>query len=221
MPPRELLDTRLVLIRTAEVERSGPARLIDHDDLGLSDDGRRQAILLGRHLASTGEFDHVARIHSAASNRARQTASVLATALGGCAVETSCGFCEPHVGRAEGRTVDEWSATDGQDRLERWSPYEPKSAGGESYATGIERAARAIVETVVAHEGRTAVIVTHTVPIRALFWLFLGLPFHAAQLDLAIDETAVTEWLVTGWMPAIGHPAARLVRHNDRSHLRD
>jgi broad specificity phosphatase PhoE len=73
----------------------------------------------------------------------------------------------------------------------------------------------------VDNEGGTVVIVTHTVPIRATFWLFLGLPFHASYLDLEIAETGITEWMITGWLPGSGHPQARLVRHNDHRHLLD
>lgn len=73
----------------------------------------------------------------------------------------------------------------------------------------------------VDNEGESIVIVTHTVPIRAAFWLFLGLPFHAALLDLQITDTGITEWLVTGWLPGSGHPNARLIRYNDCSHLQE
>jgi broad specificity phosphatase PhoE len=219
VPPREPAATRLVLIRTAAVERQGPVCLIDHDDLGLSEDGRRQTDQLAQRFSATGELDDTTRLCSATSNRAQQTAAAIAPALGGPPIQTSCAFCEPHIGQANGLAVDDWLATDGQARLDNWSPYRPKSVGGESYAVGIERSARAIAETVVENEGGTVVIVTHTVPIRATFWLFLGLPFHASYLDLDISETGITEWIVTGWLPGSGHPKARLVRHNDHRHL--
>lgn len=206
VPPRELADTRLVLIRTAAVERHGPVRLIDHDDLGLSEEGRHQTGQLVQRLSVTGELDGTTQLYSATSNRAEQTASAISAALGGLPVQTSCDFCEPHIGQANGQTVDAWLASHGQTRLANWSPYKPKSAGGESYAIGIERAARAITETVVDHEGETVVIVTHTVPIRATFWLFLGLPFHASYLDIDIAETGITEWIITGWLPGSGKP---------------
>lgn len=219
VPPRDLADTRLVLVRTAAVERHGPVRLIDHDDLGLSEQGRHQTGQLAQRLLATGELNDASRLYSATSNRAQQTAAAISPSLGGIPIETSCDFCEPHIGQTNGRTVEDWMATDGQARLDNWSPYKPKSPGGESYAIGIERAARAITETVVDNEGGTVVVVTHTVPIRATFWLFLGLPFHASYLDLGIDETGITEWAITGWLPGSGHPNARLVRHNDHRHL--
>lgn len=219
VPPRELADTRLVLIRTAAVERRGPVRLIDHDDLGLSDEGRRQVARLSGRLDDTGEFSDAARLYSATSNRAQETAAAISPSLGGLPVQTSCGFCEPHAGQANGRTVGDWLATDGQARLDNWSPYKPKAPGGESYTVGLERAARSVTETVIENEGKTVVIITHTVPIRAAFWMFLGLPFHAGYLDLDITETGITEWLITGWLPGSGYPNARLIRFNDHQHL--
>lgn len=169
----------------------------------------------------TGELSDTTQLYSASSNRAQQTAATLSPVLSGLPVQASCGFCEPHSGEAAGRTVDDWLATDGQARLDRWSPYKPKSSGGEAYAVGIERAARALTETIVANEGQTIVVVTHTVPIRSTFWLFLGLPFHAVYLDLDLAETGITEWQITGWLPGSGHPNARLARHNDFRHLLD
>jgi broad specificity phosphatase PhoE len=193
--------------------------LIDHDDLGLSEEGRHQTERLVQRLAATGELHDTTRLYSARSNRAQQTATSISPALGGLPIQASCDFCEPHIGQANDQTVDDWLNVDGQARLDNWSPYKPKSSGGESYATGIERAARAVTEAAVDNEGGTVVIVTHTVPIRATFWLFLGLPFHACYLDLAIAETGITEWIIAGWLPGSGHPNARLVRHNDHQHL--
>lgn len=220
MPPRKPAPTRLVLIRTANGERpDGPARLIDHDDLGLSALGQHQVQALADRLASTGELAGATRLHCGSSNRARQTAVALAPTLGGLPVEASCGFCEPHSGSAEGRTVDDWLATDGQTRLEHWSPYAPKGPGGESVTIGMDRAARALIEAVLDDEGGTTIIVAHTVPIRASLWCFLGLPFHGSHLDTEITETGITEWVVEGWLPGTGQPRARLVRHNDSAHL--
>ncbi|WP_192756056.1 histidine phosphatase family protein [Actinopolymorpha pittospori] len=63
--------------------------------------------------------------------------------------------------------------------MANWTPYAPKSPGGESYREAVERATRALIETVLDSEGGTVVIVTHTVPLRASLWAFLSLPFHA------------------------------------------
>lgn len=172
-----------------------------------------------RDRLAIGELGHDVVLLTSRARRAVETGRVLAPALGEPAGPPDCGFCEPHTGDSDGSTVADWSQTHGRQRLANWSPYAPKSPGGESYAVGIERAARALVEATVTHEGRTVMIITHTVALRAAFWVFLGLPFHASYLDLELAPTGITEWVAEGWLPASGQPRARLARFNDHSHL--
>lgn len=215
---RALAATRLVLVRAARADATEPARLTDHDDPGLSAEGRDQAERLRDRLAA-GELGRDVVLLTSGARRAVETARVLAPAIGTEHGPPDCGFCEPHTGESDGATVADWSQTHGAQRLAHWSPYAPKSPGGESYAVGIERAARALVEAAVAHEGGTIMIITHTIPLRAAFWVFFGLPFHASYLDLELAPTGLTEWVAEGWLPASGQPRARLARFNDHSHL--
>ena len=215
---RALAATRLVLVRAARAGATEPARLTDHDGPALSAEGRDQAERL-RDRLSAGELGRDVVLLSSRARRAVQTAHVLAPAVADVAGPPDCGFCEPHTGESDGATVADWSQTHGAHRLANWSPYAPKSPGGESYAVGIERAARALVEAAVRYEGRTVLIITHTVPLRAAFWVFFGLPFHASYLDLELAPTGLTEWVAEGWLPASGQPKARLSRFNDHSHL--
>ncbi|MEQ7009461.1 histidine phosphatase family protein [Actinopolymorpha sp. B17G11] len=216
---RELPSTRLVLIRNAIQRSHDPGRLLDHDDLGLSDEGREKAERLRDRLAATGELADVTRLLSSNARRAIETAQVISPALGDLEPEPDCGFCEPHSGECDGMVVEEWLATLAQERLANWSPYAPKSPGGESYREGIERAARTFIEAVLANEGGTVVIVTQTVPLRASLWAFLSLPFHAEYLYPEITDTGITEWIADGWLPDTGQMKARLVRYNDHAHL--
>lgn len=217
--PRELASTRLVLIRNAVARASDPPRLADHDDLGLSDEGRRQAELLRDRLTATGELGDTSRLLTSNARKAIETAQVISPAVGDLTPESDCGFCEPHSGECDGMTVDEWLATLAQERMANWSPYAPKSPGGESVRTAIERAAKAFIEATLANEGTTVVIVTQTVPLRASLWTFLSLPFHAGYLYPEITDTGITEWIADGWLPTLGEMRARLVRYNDHSHL--
>lgn len=216
---RELQTTRLVLIRNAIQRSHNPGRLLDHDDLGLSDEGRGKAERLRDRLAATGELADATRLLSSNARRAIETAEVISPALGDLSPEPDCGFCEPHSGECDGMVVQEWLDTLAKDRMANWSPYAPKSPGGESYREGIERAARAFIEAVLAHEGGTVVIVTQTVPLRASLWAFLSLPFHASYLYPEITDTGITEWIADGWLPDTGQMKARLVRYNDHAHL--
>jgi probable phosphoglycerate mutase len=216
---RTLSGTRLVLIRNGRDAKSDPVRLADHDDLGLSDEGHRQAEALRDRLAATGELAGTTRLLTSNARRSAQTAAIISPALGDLTADADCGFCEPHSGECDGMPVPEWLATLGADRLANWSPYAPKSPGGEAFRPAIERAARALIETTLANEGGTVVIVTHTVPLRASLWAFLSLPFHGLYCYPEFTPTGITEWVTDGWLPGTGELKARLIRYNDHAHL--
>ncbi len=216
---RDLASTRLVLIRNAPAIRPDPARLADHDDLGLSDEGRNKAERLRDRLIASRELAGATRLLTSNARKAIETAQVISPALGNLTPEPDCGFCEPHSGECDGIAIDEWLARLAQERMANWSPYAPKSPGGESHRTAIERAAKAFIETVLDNEGGTIVIVTQTVPLRASLWAFLSLPYHAGYLYPEITDTGITEWDADGWLPTLGDMRARLVRYNDHAHL--
>ncbi len=222
---RDLRSTRLVLIRNAQQAYSDPPRLLDHDDLGLSEEGRDQAERLRNRLAATGELAGATRLLSSNARKAIETANIISPALGNLALETDCSFCEPHNGECDGMPVNEWLATLGKERVANWSPYSPKSPGGESHRETIERSARAFIETVLANEGGTVVIVTQTVPLRASLWNFLSLPFHATYVypgntAQRLVVTGITEWIADGFLAHSGEMQAHLIRYNDHAHLR-
>ncbi len=138
---------------------------------------------------------------------------------GDLSLQPSCGFCEPHSGAADGMVVDEWLETLGKTRVAEWSPYSGKGEGGESVALAVERAARALIEAALQHRGRTVVVVTHTIPLLASLWAFLGLPFHGLLTIPAFTRSGITEWIADGWVAGTGQMRARLVRFNDSAHL--
>lgn len=218
---RELPLTRLILIPYADYQHHEPVRLADHDDLGLSEDGRDQATRLQARLSATQELAGTTRLLSSSARRAKETAAIIAPALGEPPVSHSCAFCDPHSGECVGMPVAEFQATLGKKRAENWSPYAPKSPGGESVRVGMERAARGLVEAVLDDAGGTIVVVTHTMPLRAALWIFLDLPFLGHYQDLDIAYTGITEWRVDGWLPGIGQMKANLIRYNDSAHLLD
>lgn len=220
MPPRTLRPTRLVVIRQAQGVADVPPRIRTHTDNHLDDEGRDQVARLVARFKTTGELEGVTRLLSSNSTRARETAEGLQSVLPAIQVEPSCGFCDPHAAEAEGREVDEWLATDAQARLDNFTPYLPKVPGeGESYAVGLQRAAQAVTEALVANEGGLVVAVTGGLVLQATFWQFLGLPFHATYFRFAHVATGITEWTLTGWLPESGHPEARLDRFNDHQHV--
>lgn len=215
-------DTRLVLIRNAVHAVSDPPRLSDHNDSGptaLAPEGREQAERLRERLVATGELAGTSVLLTSSARRAIETADIISAALGTGITASSCDFCEPHCGECDGMVVEEWLSTVGKERVANWSPYAPKSPGGEALGVAMDRAARALIEAVLAHVGETVVVVTHTAPWRASLWTFLGLPFHGMYAYPEFTYTGLTEWVAGGWLPGTGQLKARLIRFNDNAHL--
>lgn len=210
----------MIVIRNAQGTADVPPRIRTHTDNHLDDVGRHQVARLVTRFKATGELDGATRLLSSNSTRALETAEGLQGLLPMVQVESDCGFCDPHAAEAEGREVDEWLATDAQARLDKFTPYLPKVSGeGESYTVGLQRAAQAITEALVANEGGLVVVVAGGLVLQATFWQFLGLPFHATYFRFAHVATGITEWTLTGWLPQTGQPEARLDRFNDHQHL--
>src|SRR5687767_4283502 len=91
------MTTRLLLIRHAKSQHSlkrvsgGPL-----GDTGITDEGREQARRLGQRLAKSTDLRGAA-LYSSTLPRARQTAEVIAAAVGAANVIEHCGLCSYHV----------------------------------------------------------------------------------------------------------------------------
>jgi broad specificity phosphatase PhoE len=219
--PSPFPPTRLVLVASAAYTKHDPPRLADHHDLGLSDEGRAQVRSLLRRLAATGELADATTLVAGNARRARETAELLAPAIGDgtLALRASCDYCNPHSGECEDMAARDWLQTLAVDRLANWSPYAPKSPGGESMRVAIERLSRALVDLVLATRGGTAVVVSHDFAVRASLWNFLSLPFFTSYTFPRVTKTGITEWIATGWLAGSGEMKAELVRVNDHAHL--
>jgi 2,3-bisphosphoglycerate-dependent phosphoglycerate mutase len=213
--------TRLVLVRHGESVAQERAFLGGHDTCaGLSERGRRQVAALRDRLHRTGELADATALYASVLPRAIETAELIAPALGGLDVRTECGFCEGHVGEAEGRPYAEleglWAATE-------WTDDHRPVPGWETWREMAERVARALDETLARHAGETVVVACHG-----------GVIVHAMQRWLALDDGArsaggwfaPTNSSLTEWRQA-PNPyrrcglAMELVRYNDHAHLAD
>ena len=148
--------------------------LSGHDTCkGLSDRGRRQVEALRDRLARTGELAGASALYASILPRAIETAQILAPVVGGHEVRTDCGFCEAHVGEAEGKPytdfLDVWTVDD-------WDPDSRPIPGWETWREMGARVARAIDEVAARHPGETVVIACHGgVIVQAMQrWLDLG-----------------------------------------------
>lgn len=186
-------------------------------DTGLTPRGVLQAERLRDRLAATSEIQPDVLLASPLA-RARQTAEILAPALGLVPVLDE-GLEEIDPGEADGLPLDEAVARYGIPDFER-DPSRPLCPGGESWTGFMARVAAVLDRLVEAHEGRTIVAVTHGGFVDGSFVHFLGLTARAFPgAQLATRHTSLTHWQ-RRLGPGAGH-AFRLVAFNDAMHLRD
>lgn len=176
---------------------------------GLSELGVRQAEALRDRLARTGELGRVDVLVSSTMPRARETAELIAPALGGLPVTEIHDLREHDPGDADGMTFDEYVERFGERDWE--DPYEHHFPAGESLAEFHDRVRRTVHDLVSAHPARTVVIACHAGVIDAALRALLHLPM-VGGFELRTLNASLTELERAGRRWA-------LVRYNDAAHL--
>jgi probable phosphoglycerate mutase len=209
--------TNLYLVRHGEAEIN-VRRVVggQRGDTGLTERGFGEARRLGARLLATGEIQADVLISSTLL-RARQTAEIIASALGKAPVFDD-DIEELRPGEADGLPLEEAMTRYGVPDFER-DPGRPVSPGGESWAGFMRRVGRAIDRIATEHEGRTVVLVTHGGVVDGAFVHFLRMQADAfLPAQFATRHTSLTHWQrrerwdqTEGW---------RLVVFNDVAHLR-
>jgi alpha-ribazole phosphatase len=151
-------STRVLLIRHGQSEGNAARRFGGHTPTPLSALGHRQAEATARALG----LESITAIYSSDLLRAVETAAPLAAALN-LEVTQSHAFRERSVGHMEGLTFEEAA----QQFPEEYAAllhrdFEHVLPGGESYRQLLDRAARALDQTVATNQGGTVAIFSHT-----------------------------------------------------------
>ncbi len=186
-------------------------------DQGLSPLGTRQAERLRDRLATTGEIQADVLIASTLP-RARQTAEILAPALGLPVMldpdfeewRTEDGSLSPEEFLAKAEAIPE-----GQMPFFRWVE------GCENWLEFSIRADTTFNRVVQEHEGKTLVIVCHANVIEASMAFFMGLSGAPLQrLNVLPGHASLTHWVQEP--PLRGFLSEWVLDYyNDRTHLRD
>ena len=196
-------------VHTVEKRFSGSGGL----DPELSSVGAAQACAVAARLGSggAGTGGPVAAIVSSPMRRTRQTADVVASALG-LPVREVEGFRECAFGDWEGLTFVEvrerWP-----DELAAWlADPTVRPPGGESFDDVRRRVKVARDQVLARHPGRTVLVVSHVTPIKLLVREALGAPM-AALYRMELSPATLTEvhWYAGG--------QASLRRFNDATEL--
>ncbi|HJR24146.1 MAG TPA: histidine phosphatase family protein [Acidimicrobiales bacterium] len=210
--------TRVVLVRHGHSVAQEEGFLSGHDTCkGLSDLGRKQVEALRDRLGRTGELAGAAALYASILPRAIETAELLAPVVGGHAVRTDCGFCEAHVGEAEGKPYAELL----EGLPEEWDEERRPFEGWETWREMGERVARSLDATIEQHLGQTIVIACHGgVIVHAMQrWLALEAPNRAGAAWFAPANSSLTEFRGAPNPYRSGTLAVELVRYNDHAHL--
>lgn len=152
---------KLVLARHGETEWNATHRWQGFTGPPLNETGRRQAKQLGRRL------DNINAIYSSDSERAHETALIVAARLG-LAVTCDQRLREVNFGEWEGLTRQEINERYAG-AFTRWDACElPEPTGGESDAAMAERVLEALLEIAARHADDRVLVVTSGGPIRAV-----------------------------------------------------
>ena len=193
--------TTIVLLRHG-VTAHTQARLFSGsggDDPGLDEDGRDQAQRAARWLARRGGVDAIV---TSPLRRARETADVVATALG-----LEVGLVEDLAEAAFGS----WEGLSYAEVQQRWPEelaawLEDTAAappGGESYHDVAARARTALDELLAAYAGRSVLAVSHVTPIKMLVRFAIDAPMDVVHhLQVAPGSLTTLAWWADG-IPAL------------------
>ena len=213
--------TRIVLVRHGEAQSHVEGRVGGRTGCtGLSELGRRQAEALRARVADTGELADAVALYASTLPRARETAEILAPALGDLPVVQRDDLREFDVGpHGDGLTWEEF-----EQRFptpERWSPFHDRTPDGETWASFGLRVGTALDEIVRTHRGQCVVIACHGGVIEHSFTTFHNRPLGGWLGGVTIQNCGLTEWVhhERADLPWIRERTWSLVRHNDHAHV--
>jgi ribonuclease H / adenosylcobalamin/alpha-ribazole phosphatase len=179
-------------------------------DAPLAPLGEAQAQALAREVAARGGID---RIVSSPLLRTRQTAHVVASAIG-LGVEIEDGFAECAFGEWDGHTFadvrDRWPV-----ELEEWlASTDVAPPGGESFAACRDRVTAARVRTIERYPGERVLVVAHVTPIKLLVSEAVGAPLESVyRMELPPCSLSTLAWFPDG--------NASMFSFAEAAHLRD
>jgi probable phosphomutase (TIGR03848 family) len=199
--------TKLVLVRHAVTEQTGPMLTGRTPGVDLSEDGRRQAKALGERLADLP----VKAVYASPIERTAQTAEAVAVHHG-VEVRELPGVIEADYGEWTGGKLVELAKTDLWKTVQR-APSRARFPGGESLAEMQGRMVTALETVVADHAGEMVVVVSHADPIKAAIAHFTGLHLDLFQ-RVVVSPASVTVFELSP------HGAA-LIKCNDTGDLEE
>lgn len=208
---------RLYLIRHGESYGNINGKIVSTTDFELTEKGLLQSRRMGRRICAGLEGKQISAYCSSLA-RSRQTLQEILQCIGRKDVritESSC-LKEMDLGLLEGMS---WTQ-----RREKYPEIDLdqklsflKAPGGESYQD-VKKRCQAFIDDYLAREddARSILIVSHGITLRVLTNLLLNRPDEDVNCLNWMENTALTELVREK-----EHPAYRIARLNDYSHLEE
>ena len=205
------MSTRIYFVRHGATQLTAENRFSGAVGVDLSDEGRAQVARLAERLTPHG----IAAIHCSPLSRTVETARILARPHGLEPVPDDA-LREISHGRWEGLTRQEVEERYG-DEYAAWEsdPFTFAPVGGESGLAVLARALPAVRRIVTAHEGETALVVSHKATLRLVLCALLGIDPRGYRDRL--DQSPACLNVLDFKDPV----RARLMLFNDVSHYAD
>jgi probable phosphoglycerate mutase len=205
--PTPKLPTRLVLVRHAVTEHTGPLLSGRIPGIDLSARGRAQAEAAAERLAVLA----VAAVYASPIERTTQTAQLIAKHHG-VDVLPLPGVVEADYGDWTGGKITELAQTD-EWKVVQVAPSRARFPGGETIREMQARTVGALDEVIAAHPHETAVVVSHADPIKSAIAHYTGMHLDLFQrVHVAPASVTVFDFHTYGCM---------LVKCNDTGGLTD
>jgi probable phosphomutase (TIGR03848 family) len=199
--------TRLVLVRHAVTDHTGPLLSGRMPGVDLSDKGRAQAEAVAERLARLP----VAAVYASPIERTTQTAQLIAKHHG-LDVEPLPGVIEADYGDWTGGKIVELAKTD-EWRVVQVAPSRARFPGGETIREMQHRTVGALDDLILAHPHETVVVVSHADPIKSAIAHYTGMHLDLFQrVHVAPASATVFDFHTYGVM---------LVKCNDTGGLAD
>lgn len=199
--------TRILIVRHGRTDFNTTGRFQGQTDIPLSPQGEIEARATAEALRGLA----VASIVASDLLRARQTAEILANAVG-APVEVCADLRERSFGRWEGLTRDEVASRFAED-FGAWLENAGSATDGESDEEVARRVLGARDRVRDGHVGACALIVSHMTPVRLMLGDALGLSPAQSRERLTVATASVSElrwraergWRVTrvNWTPGL------------------
>jgi alpha-ribazole phosphatase/probable phosphoglycerate mutase len=184
--------TRLLLVRHAEPQAQARGRCYGTLDIGLSDEGHRQADRLARSLAQVG----LTAVYTSPRRRSLQTAGALGRVHGLVPIVDER-LSEIDFGDFEGRTYEEIER-EHPSLFRRWmeTPTEVEFPNGESYERFKARALLALASILEHHRRDTVAVVSHGGIARAILADCLSIPNAGIfRIDQSYGAISIVDWI--------------------------